>query len=116
MRNKKWIGAGIVALAFAGQGGFAETAVKTSSTPKSQAASEGKSVKGSGSLDLTSQKAQLSYAIGSNVGGQLKRDFDADPLDGQVMAQGMKDQLEGRESQLSTEQMVKVFQEQQKGS
>ncbi|MDD9952525.1 MAG: FKBP-type peptidyl-prolyl cis-trans isomerase [Zetaproteobacteria bacterium] len=107
--QKKWIHAGLLSMAIVGNSAFAEGTAKAAD----KKSTETKITKGQ-KVDLSTDKAQLSYAIGSNVGEQLKRDFSEQEIDVDIMATALKDQLSGRESQLSTESMVKVFQDLQK--
>lgn len=108
-KSRKWLNAGLVALAVNGAALYSEVTLGSKSV-ENAASSESKGKK----LDLTSPKSQLSYAIGSNIGEQLKSDFSADKIDVSILASALEDQLNHRESQLTTEQMVKVFQDLQK--
>jgi FKBP-type peptidyl-prolyl cis-trans isomerase FklB len=56
---------------------------------------------------ITDPKAQVSYALGQNLGENLRRDgVDVDPA---MLAQGVKDALAGAQSRLTDEQRKAVF-------
>jgi len=62
--------------------------------------------------DLGSEKQQLSYAVGLQIGGDLKRngmDIDEDSV-----AMGIDDVLEGKEPRLTMEEMQALFSDYQK--
>lgn len=65
--------------------------------------------KKSGNLTLLTSKSKVSYAIGQQIGREIKgQNFDIDP---DVLAMSIGDVLEGKESRLSVDEMRKVMQE-----
>lgn len=64
------------------------------------------------SVDLSSEQAKLSYAIGTDLGKNFKQqDIQVDP---EAFMAGMKDALEGKQGQMTTEEMTQTLQAFQK--
>jgi FKBP-type peptidyl-prolyl cis-trans isomerase len=59
-------------------------------------------------LSLESQDQKVSYSLGANLAGRLAT--DGLPLDNESFIQAMRDVFEGKELQLTEEQMVEVMQ------
>ena len=80
----------------------ATTAPKTQKAPADSTAAKKPTI-----LILQTQKDKASYAIGMNIGKSMKKDeIDVDP---EILARGMKDAIDGKQSLLSDQEMQTVL-------
>ena len=99
-------------LAFAQQSSAPSTqqppAAKPTTAPKTQKApADSTAAKKPTILILQTQKDKASYAIGMNIGKSMKKDeIDVDP---EILARGMKDAIDGKQSLLSDQEMQTVL-------
>ncbi len=59
--------------------------------------------------DMKTHEEVASYAIGHNIGNQVKAEKDVFKLDTDLVVQGLRDAIEGKDSPLSGEQMTAAF-------